>query len=551
MLNYFQTRGDKQYMENMENSPYKTNNPEHDEIDLLQYWQVIWRRKWLVIMTIGLVTALAVAITLVFMTPKYESTAELLQRRIGVDKAFLGTDVFSDVALQPDRDIQTAANLVTSLEVIARVNEQLGDRLGGTSAEKLINASVVDKVDIMEITAIDANATLAADVANTFANEYIKWRTESDQQALTRARAPVENQINAIPESMRGTPSYQSLVDKLNALKLAEAMQVGNLQLVKPAAPGLSPVSPKPVRNGAIGFITSIFLGVGLVFFLDRFDTKIRSVSEITARIDKPILASIPTEPKLDGRIVTIGHPKESNAEAYRLLKANLSYVSPDDKAKTIMITSPGPVEGKTTTTANLAVTLARAGKSVTILEFDFRRPSLAKRLGLNGDIGVTNVIAGTHSLEDVLQVIQAKDLAVEGESSRGESTAQPSSVANGVRDIFCVMSGPIPPNPGELAASDAVCAIIDTAAGFSDYILVDTPPLGVVGDAASLASRVDGMILVIRMAQTDKKVFISTTDILRHVPCNLLGVVITDVDAGDSYGYGYGGGYYKYGYST
>ncbi len=535
----------------METPPYDVNNPEHDEIDLLQYWHVIWRRKWLVFLTVGLVTALAVAIPLIFMTPKYESSVELLQRRIGVDKAFLGTDVFSDVASQPDRNIQTAANLVTSPEVIARVNDQLGDRLGGKSADTLIKASVVNKVDIMQITATDTNPALAADVANTFANEYIKWRTESDQQALTQARVPVENQINAIPENMRSSPSYQSLVDKLNSLKLAEAMQVGNLQVVKPAAASLNPVSPKPVRNGAIGFITSIFLGIGLVFFLDRFDTKIRSVNEITARIDKPILASIPTEPKLNGSIVTIGHPRETCAEAYRLLKTNLGYLSPDDKAKTIMITSPGPVEGKSTTIANLAVTLARGGKSVTILELDFRRPSLSKQLGLSGETGVTNVIAGTHILEDVIQVIEAKDLAVAGDKSRGENTDQQNSVSNGVKDILCVMSGPIPPNPGELAASDAVSAIIDTAAGFSDYILVDTPPLGVVGDAASLASRVDGMILVIRMAQTDKKVFISTTDILRQVPCNLLGVVITDVDAGGSYGYGYGGGYYKYGYST
>lgn len=532
----------------MKTPPYDVNNSEHDEIDLLKYWHVIWRRKWLFFLTVGLVTALAVAIPLIFMTPKFESSVQLLQRRIGVDKVFLGTAVFADVASQPERDIQTAADLVTSPEVIARVNDQLGDRLGGKSADTLINASVVKEVDIMEITATDPDSVLAADVANTFAAEYIKWRTESDQSALTQARVPVENQINAIPESMRNSPSYQSLVDKLNSLKLAEAMQVGNLQVVKSAAPSLNPVSPKPVRNGAIGFITSIFLGVGLVIFLDRIDTKIRSVSEIVAITDKPILAMIPTEPKLNGSIVTVSHPKESCAEAYRLLKTNLGYVSPDDKARTIMVTSPGTGEGKSTTVANLAVTLARAGKSVTILEFDFRRPSLSKQLDLSGEIGVTNIIVGTHKLEDVFQVIDAKSLAVAGEKSRGENTVRQNSSSIGIKDIYCVMSGPIPPNPGELAASDAASKIIDTVAGFSDYILVDTPPLCAVGDAVSLASRVDGMILVVRMAKTDKRAFTSSNDILRQVPCNLLGVVITDVDAGSDYGYG--GGYYKYGYS-
>lgn len=532
----------------MEKPPYEISNSEPDEIDLLRYLHVIWRRKWIVLLMVALVTTLAVTLPLMLMTPKYQSSTELLQRRMGVDKLFLGTTVFADATSDPERDIKTAADLVTAPEVIARVNDQLGARLTDKSPDTLINASVVSNVDILRITATDADPVLAADVANTFATEYIKWRTESDQSALVQARVPVEDQINAIPESLHNSPSYLSLVDKLDSLKLAEAMQVGSLQVVKPAAPVLNPVSPKPVRYGAIGFIASIFLGIGLVIFLDRIDTKIRSTSEIIARIDKPILALIPTEPKSNGDIITISHPKDNCAEAYRLLKTNLGYLSPDDKAKTIMITSPGPGEGKSSIVANLAVTLARSGKAVTILEFDFRRPSLSKYLGLIGKIGVTNIIAGTHTLQDVFQVIEAKSLAVTSEISAGEAMDQPNHTRSGIKDIFCVMSGPIPPNPGELAASAAVGKIIESAAAFSDYILVDTPPLCAVGDAASLASRVDGMILTIRMAKTDKRAFASTNEIIRQLPCNLLGVVITDVDAGGSYGYS--SGYYKYGYS-
>lgn len=521
----------------------------HDEIDLVQYWHVIWRRKWLILLVVGVVTSLSVAIPMYFMTPKYQSTAEVFQRRVGIDKAFLGTDVLNgSSSSQPDRDIQTSADLVKAPDVVAGVTAELGDRLNGLNAATMISADAVNKVDLMDITATSTDPQLAADVANSFASNFIQWRQTSDQQVLAAARAPVENQINAIPVEQRNSPSYQSLVDKLNALKLAEAMQIGNLQVVKTAVASTSAVSPKPTRNGLIGLITSIFLGIGLVFFLERFDTKIRSAGEVTARIDKPILTSIPHEPKLNGKgsIVTIAEPKAACAEAYRLLRTNLSFINPDSRARKIMVTSPGPVEGKSTTIVNLAVTLAQSGKAVTILELDFRRPSLAKRLDLDGEIGVTNLLAGTHKLEDAIQVIAADKLKVE--SSGKETTI--AGQQEGVKDIFCVTCGPIPPNPSELAASDAVGAIIEEAAGFSDFILIDTPPLGVVGDAASLAPRVDGTLLVVRMAKTDKKTFGNTQEVLRNMPGNLMGIVITDADAGGSYGYGYYGGYYKYGYS-
>jgi len=210
-----------------------------------------------------------------------------------------------------------------------------------------------------------------------------------------------------------------ALVDKMNALKLVELMQAGNIQIVKTATPPDVPASPKPFRNTILALITSGMLGIALAFVLDRFDFKIRSVSEVTNVIDRPILASIPTEPNLNGNIVTISHPKDAGAEAYRLLKTNLSYISPDQKAKKIMVTSPGPQEGKTTTITNLAVTLARGGSNVAVVELDFRRPSLSRQMALTNIIGITNVIAGTHTLEDVIQVIDKDSLVVVNEFSK------------------------------------------------------------------------------------------------------------------------------------
>ncbi|MDO8736887.1 MAG: Wzz/FepE/Etk N-terminal domain-containing protein [Thermoleophilia bacterium] len=521
----------------------ESSKPSGSNLDLRKYLGVVWRRKWFVIVIPILVTIITVGSTVYFEAPMYQSSTELLQRRSGLDKALLGSDLFQQ-SYQPDRDIQTAAELVQSPAVASAVQEDLGDRLNNQDASSYITTSLVKKADILSITATADDPQLAADIANSYANEYIKWRRDVDHDVLQQARAPIEVQIANTPLEQQETSSFLVLRDKLETLKLVEVMQTGDLEVVKPAAASSIPISPKPVRSGIIAFVVSMAAVIVGVLFIDQLDTKIRNADQISDSLGKPILATVP-KISTNGKLVTISNPSGICSEAYRQLKTNIGYMEPDSDIKTIMITSPQPGEGKSTTIANLAVTMARSGKKVIIIEADLRRPTLSHYLGLDNSIGITNAISGSCSFREILQVIEAEDLAVALPDLHG-SLGAPTMAAgqNGIKPIYCATAGPLPPNPGEMAASEKMGALIAEASDHADIVLIDAPPLGVVGDASGLASKVDGIVLVVRLSQTLKKSLDTMNDFILKMPSNVLGVVVTNSNAGDSDSYGYGGYY-------
>ncbi|MHB8792309.1 MAG: tyrosine-protein kinase domain-containing protein [Thermoleophilia bacterium] len=520
-----------------------SSKPLGNNFDLRKYLGIVWRRKWLVIAIPILVTIVTVGATILFETPKYQSSTELLQRRSGLDKALLGSDLFQE-SYQPDRDIQTAAELVQSPAVSSAVREELGVRLNNKNPSSYITTSIVKKADILTITATTDDPQLSADIANSYASQYIKWRRDVDHDVLQQARAPLEAQIAATPAEQQETSSFRVLKDKLETLKLVEVMQTGDLEVVKPAAASSIAISPKPARTGVIAFIVSLMATIVGILFVDQLDTKIRNTDQISESLGKPILATVP-KMSTNGSLITISNPGGACSEAYRQLKTNIGYMEPDSEIKTIMVTSPQPGEGKSTTIANLAVTMARSGKKVIIIEADLRRPTLSYYFGLENGIGITNAITGSCTFREILQVIEAEDLTVALpviDGSFGAPTM--ASGQNGIKPIYCATAGPMPPNPGEMAASEKMAALIAEAGEHADIVLIDAPPIGVVGDAASLAANVDGIVLVVRLSQTYKKSLDTMNSFIATMPSNILGVVVTNSSASGSKSDGYGGYY-------
>lgn len=526
-----------------------TNRADPSELDIRAYLNVIWRRKWVVVASLGLVTAVTMAVTLFFITPKYQSSTEILQRQSGLDRALLGSDLFQQLGSQPERELQTAAELIKSPEVLLAVREKLGTRLAGQDLDNSVQAKPVSKANMINITVTNADPLLASDIANAFAAEYIAWRQQVDKDVLLQARAPTEAQLASVPPEEQESASYRVLKDKVETLKLIEAMQVGNLEVVKPATVSTVPVSPKPFRTGAMALFVSLIGGVGIAFGMEHLDTKVRSTDEVSKRVGTPILATVPVVANMNGSLITLSHPLGACAEAYRMLKTNLGYIEPDKEIKTIMVTSPEPGEGKSTTIANLAITMARAGQKVIVIEADWRRPKLDKYFKLESTIGITNALSGNCSFREALQMIDAKDLVISGNNGYEPQRAyeQDPQSLDGVKPIYCATSGPIPPNPGELASSDKLRTLIDEASQYADFVLIDAPPFGVVGDAASIAANVDGVVMVVRLAQTAKRSLGLMQNFMDSVPSKILGLVITDANAGGTYSYNYGGYYYSY----
>jgi capsular exopolysaccharide synthesis family protein len=210
--------------------------------------------------------------------------------------------------------------------------------------------------------------------------------------------------------------------------------------------------------------------------------------------------------------LVTVTAPRSPVSEAYRTLRTNLEFSSLDEPLKTLVVTSPGPEEGKSTTLANLAVTLAQAEKQVILVDCDLRRPSQHEIFGQSNDVGLTTMVVD----EKVM--------------------SQPPLLETGVPGLLLLPSGPLPPNPSELVGSRRMQEIIAKLSERADMVLFDAPPIIAVTDAAVLASRVDGVLLVVKAGGTKRDHAQKAKALLEKVNAHLVGAVLNNVKMDTSY---------------
>ena len=217
--------------------------------------------------------------------------------------------------------------------------------------------------------------------------------------------------------------------------------------------------------------------------------------------------------------IISLSNPKSPEAEAYRTLRTNLQFSTVDHELQTILVTSPNPAEGKTTTVCNLAVSFAQIGKKVLIIDGDLRRPRLHTYLGLSNTVGISNVLTQNLPVQEAMK--------------------------ESMLDIQVLTCGPTPPNPAELLNSNRLKELLNQLKQHFDIILIDTPPVGVVTDAAILSTLVDGTLMVVASHQTESDQAVRAMKLLQTVGAKVLGTVLTKVPA-DRKGY-YGYQYYEY----
>jgi capsular exopolysaccharide synthesis family protein len=234
-------------------------------------------------------------------------------------------------------------------------------------------------------------------------------------------------------------------------------------------------------------------------------------------------LAKVKATKDSEAGLVAYAEPKSAAAEAYRTLRTNITFASPDNPVHVIMATSTSPDDGKSTTIANLAITFAASGASTVLVDGDLRRPHIHTIFGLPNEQGLTTVVvdmarAATGGAEPTIPL-------------------QNTQVAN----LQVLTSGPVPPNPAEILSSQRMAELLETLRGKADYILIDTPPIIAVTDAAVLASRVDGVLLVVNAGKTKRELAIKARDMLKQVNANVIGVVLNNAQV-DKSAYAYYG---------
>ena len=290
------------------------------------------------------------------------------------------------------------------------------------------------------------------------------------------------------------------------------------VSVVQEAQLPLTPVAPNKKVDIGLGILLGLALGVALAVLLDVLDTSVKSAEELEAATESAVLGVIGFDSDATkSPLIVQTDPHSPRAEAFRQLRTNLQFVDIDHPVKSIVITSSIPQEGKSTTTANLAITLAQAGLKVVLVEADLRRPKLMQYLGVEGAVGVTSVLIGRVSLDDALQ-----------------------PWGNG--SLMVLPAGPTPPNPSELLGSQGMADLISQLEARADIVLVDAPPLLPVTDAAVLAKICDGALLIVRHGLTSREQVIRAVESLRVVDAHLIGNVLNMAPAKgpDAYGYGY-----------
>ncbi len=322
---------------------------------------------------------------------------------------------------------------------------------------------------------------------------------------------------------------YTLLQNRLQEARILEAVDDATVRVVDAAVLPAEPVRPRTMLNLLLGIILGGMLGVGIAFTREYLDETVHTREDVQAATGgAPILGMIPrirqaglngrgkaTQVAIGGagelgaRLVAGRDPRNPVSEAYRTLRTNLTFSNPDRPPKTIVFTSPLPQDGKSTSAANLAITLTQQGIKTLLIDADLRRGVLHGVFGVERDPGLTNVLAGSASITDAIRTIDLKE--------------------SGTLDFM--PTGPYPPNPAEILGSQRMKALLEALEERYDLILIDSAPLTVVTDAAVLGTKADGVVLVARASFTEKGALTYSIEQLRNVRAPVLGAVLNDVD--------------------
>jgi receptor protein-tyrosine kinase len=505
-------------------------------VDLSEVLRMLRERKW-IIAGCALI-ALAIAVVLGIMaTPMYSATAQILRQTTSLDLALFDAQVFT--LSDRERDLATASDMVKLSTVAENVKTELNSQWDANHLQKMITVSSQGQTNIINIVAVSPSPTEAADVANSFARQFILYRKETDRETLATAREQVEAQLAAMSAEELASERGKTLSQKVEELAVLESLQTGGYELIQLAEVPKDEYSPRIYRDSAIALIIGLVVGLLLAALLHVLDRRLKTEDAVQAAFGSPIVASIPRVGKgwmgLGQRrsraAVGFRDAGDSAIEAFRTLRSNLKFFEVEKRVKTILITSSLPREGKSITTINLALSLAMSGARVIVLEGDLRRPMLESYLDVHTSTGFSNLLAGTHTVSDVVRVADARSLLPPDQtvpSDTAKSFASPTKQSTPV--FHFIAAGPLPPNPAELLGTNRAAEIIEKLASVCDYLIVDSPPLLLVSDALELAKKVDAVLLVARLYSTTGDDARKASESLAKIGVHPLGVVLSGV---------------------
>jgi len=456
----------------------------------LREFFAIVRRRWMSIAALTIVCLIGAGVLSYTATPQYRTSAQVYFTLPYGNSA----GDLSQGSTYTQSQVLTYAQMAKMPIVLDPVSKEVGHGLSSAAIGGKVSASVTPDTVIVKITASDASPALAAKIANSVAKHL----------------------GNAARDLAPKTSSDRASVD---------ARTVGAASVPH------YPFSPQKTRNFALALLGGLFLGVALAVLRELLDNRIKSRVDVEAITEAPVLGEIQADRNVARQHVVLrDHPGGVQAEAFRRVQTNLAFLAVDRKPLAAVITSALAKEGKSSIAVNLAIASAEAGARTLLIDADLRSPSIAGYMGLEGEVGLANVLVGQADFEEVVQTYDP-DIPLD-----------------------VLTSGPTPPNTGRLIGSDAMTALLIDLFGRYEVLLIDCAPLLPVTDAAVLAREVSGAIVITRVpgarrmhpfarrqGGASRHQFAEAVGSLEQLDADVLGVVLNGLRARDNAYYGYG----------
>jgi polysaccharide biosynthesis transport protein len=521
-------------------------------LTLSDYLRVVRRRWWLV-----LLVALVVPASAYYFSNKqqklYTASAEVLVSNQNPLPTSLGGGQGANNSLNAARNLDTLARVAEVPTVASRTLRSLGNT--EITPATLLHDTTVSAdpdSDILTFEVTSRAPALAVRLANTYANEFIHYRTSLQTAVIDNALAGLSTRIKALQHTLKGqSPQNQSvtvrqqlgvLLSKQQDLQSARALQGGNLLVVQ-SATSAPQTQPKTARNVALGLVLGLVIGLGLAFLANALDNRARSAEEVAAALGMALLARVPAPPRKlrrQNRLVMLDDKPGVAGEAYRKLRTNFDFANLTTSARTVLVTSAVEQEGKSTTVSNLAVAMARGGRRVVLVDLDLRRPFIDRFFGLTGRPGITEAVLGRVPLSQALVNVN-----LPGISEHEKPSSNGNAVAGAPGWLQVLPAGIVPPDPAEFVGTRGLAEMLLQLRDLADIVLIDSPPLLPVSDAMTLSSAADGLVLVARAGAVHRGMLAEVDRLLANIPATKLGFVLTNSQADSRYGYGgYYGGY-------
>jgi capsular exopolysaccharide synthesis family protein len=337
------------------------------------------------------------------------------------------------------------------------------------------------------------------------------------------------NRIKDRAESLRQL--YETVLTRSEELDINSMYESNSIEILQHAEVPGGPIRPNLPINLAIGLAIGALLGLSLIVLIDSLDNTVRRESDVERYTSKPILGHLPQIDKAllkeFGSVDTMTEiaPRSQFAEGIKSLRTNLMFIS-EKTPQLLLVTSPGPGEGKTLISINMSIAMAHSGQRTLIVDSDMRRPRVHNALGLENNTGLSNVIMGNATIEDVVQ-------------------------DTGIENLSAISCGEIPPNPLELLHTERFEKVVEELRASYDRVIFDSPPLAAVSDGLVLSHSVDAVLLILKFGQTRQELLRRSIEQLEALGSPFMGCVLNDIsaDAGSAYAYSYY--YYRYRYDS